>query len=93
MRRLAGRAEVPGPRSSGEPVSQKPSVGRIVLVTTPMPFSGQRESAAIVTQVISDDHIHATLFPAGGEPFAVSDVYRAGHPYVGTYAWRWPERT
>lgn len=73
-------------------MSQTPSLGRIVIVRTPMPIAGQPECAAIVTGVVSDDQVHVTVFPPAGGPFPLERVYRAGHPYVASYAWRWPER-
>ena len=75
-------------------MSQTPSLGRIVIVTTPIAFSGgQKDCAAIVTGTLSHEQIHVTAFPPGGTPFAIQDVYPDGHAFAGTYSWRWPDRT
>lgn len=73
-------------------MSQTPTLGRIVLVKTPLPLGGQDESVAIVTRVVSAERIDVTLLPAGGGPSPVASVYPAGHAYAGAYTWRWPER-
>lgn len=72
-------------------MSQKPSLGRIVLVKTPEPINGQNESAAIVTQV-AGDAVNVMLMPGNGHPLPVADVYPEGHAFAAAYTWRWPER-
>ena len=73
-------------------MSQKPTLGRIVLVTTPLPLGGQRESVGIVTRVVDDAQVDLMLLPAGGGASPVSSVYPAGHPFAGAHSWRWPDR-
>jgi hypothetical protein len=71
----------------------KPTLGRIVLVTTPgYPINGQVEHAAIVTQVWSDTMINTMTFPGSGDPKAVTSVAFADPPHETQISWRWPPR-
>lgn len=75
----------------------RPTLGRIILVTTPgQTFAGQEEHAAIVVKVIDEKRINATLFTGGG-----SQLFREHVPLVDTVTaefaakeptWRWPPR-
>lgn len=69
---------------------QAPSLGRIVLVTTPERLNGQLENAAIITQVWNDDMINVTVFPGSGAPFNIGSVFREGHADAKVRFWRWP---
>lgn len=73
-------------------MSQKPSLGRVVLVRTPMPLAGQEESVGIVTQVMGEERINVTILPGSGGVTSAADVYPAGHHYAGAHSWRWPDR-
>ena len=74
-------------------MSQKPSLGRVVIVRLPDPIRGEDEVAAIVTQVWNEHLIEATLLPPRLEPIPLqASIYPHGHPYAGPYAWRWPDR-
>jgi surface antigen len=76
-------------------VHQKPSLGRIVLVTTPHVINDQYEHAAIVTQVWDDETINVTVMPGIGTPFTVGTVSYNEAPNELTarsYSWRYPPR-
>lgn len=73
---------------------QPPSLGRIILVTTPESLNGQSEHAAIVTQVWArDDVVNATLFPGSGGPICLPEIYPKGHPRApDDRCWRYPPK-
>ncbi len=72
---------------------QKPSLGRIVLVSTPgTTINGQTEHAAIITQVWSDDMVNTMTFPGSGDPRAVTSVSYADAPHETNSTWRYPPR-
>ena len=70
--------------------AQVPTLGRIVWVTTPSAINGQKEHAAIITQVWNDDMINAYVMPGSGSPMVMGSIYQEGHPSAGDTRWRWP---
>lgn len=74
--------------------SQKPSLGRTVIVTTAKQIGGQTEHAAIITGVVSDaGAVHLMLMPAGVEPYPVSNVLHEKIAPKGAMCWRWPSKS
>jgi hypothetical protein len=78
-------------------LDQKPSKGRIVLVTTPgRKFNESIEHAAIITDVHGDaPHwcISTKIFPSGTWPTeSVTSIVFADPPSENQPTWRWPPR-
>jgi len=76
-------------------VSQKPSLGRIVLVSDPGHESnGTTEHPAIINRVWSDVCVNLTVFPDCGTPYSKTSVVL--HEDESTppqpNEWRWPPR-
>jgi len=76
-------------------VSQKPSLGRIVLVNDPGHESnGTTEHPAIINRVWSDVCVNLTVFPDYGAPYTKTSVTL--HEDESTppqpNEWRWPPR-
>lgn len=69
---------------------QVPSLGRIVLVTLPHPINGQKECAAVITEVLDDEMINAYVMPGSSSPLSVGSIYPDGHAKAGASRWRWP---
>lgn len=74
----------------------KPTLGRIVLVTTPgRAINGQFEHAAVVTQVHSlddDPYINTKIMPGSGPVEDVTSIKFADPPREDAPSWRWPPR-
>lgn len=75
-------------------MSQKPSVGRIVIfntILTSLKFGYRDEEVAthpaIITKVISDTIVNLMVLPDGSIPFT-----KTGVDMTGTSHWSWPER-
>ncbi len=74
-------------------MTEAPTKGRIVLVTTPdMPVGGDTEHAAIVTKVHSATEINVMSFPGDGVAMAFAEVDYADPPAAIARSWRWPPR-
>lgn len=74
---------------------QKPSQGRVVLVTTPgRTINGQDRHAALITQVWPNDMINVTIFPGSGPPESIGSIHYAAQPDpLGSQTtWMWPPR-
>jgi hypothetical protein len=71
----------------------KPSLGRIVIVTTPnQAINGQTEHAAMITQVWSDTKINLMAMPGAGDPLPMGSVDFYDPPHDAIPSWRWPPR-
>jgi hypothetical protein len=68
-----------------QPAEQKPALTDAVLVTTREAIGGQKEHAAIVTKVISDDVVNVMVLPSAGQPYPIEAVAR-----TGALCWRYP---
>lgn len=68
------------------------SIGRVVLIQTPEPINGQREQAAMVTQVLSEDVINAMVMPGAGLPYPVGAIAHESNVAPGALCWRWPPK-
>lgn len=74
-------------------MSQKPTLGRIVLVKTyDADINGQSEHAAIVTQVWSEDCINVQVFPGAGPVLCMTSVRPPQPGQERGASWRWPPR-
>jgi len=73
----------------GSTVSMKPSVGRIVHVV----FEGDQDPRpAIVTLVVEDDLINATVFSSTSYPTIVEPIEFECEDREQKVFWRWPPR-
>lgn len=71
----------------------KPSVGRIVHVIREGLYDGLEDPApAIVTMVVEDDLIHATVFSPIKRPENTGPIELERDDCRQTVFWRWPPR-
>lgn len=70
---------------------QKPSVGRIVLVSG-KESNGVTEHPAIINRVWSDDKVNVMVFPDNGMPYPKTSVRQSTDGSAQAEAWRWPPR-
>lgn len=70
-----------------------PTLGRIVLVTTPgRKINGQEEHAAIITQVWGPEMVNTKILPGSGPVEDITSVPYADPPRIEWPTWRWPPR-
>lgn len=76
--------------------TQTPSKGRIVFVRpTEKTPEGDDELPAIINRVHSDDCVSVTVFPFGGNSYAMTSLMHAdigSEANIGVMVWRWPPR-
>lgn len=74
-----------------QPYEQKPSIGRIVLVTD-NDSNGVTEHPAIINRVWSDTCVNVTVFPDCGRPYCKTSVVMSETGESVKHQWRWPPR-
>lgn len=72
---------------------ERAAVGRPILVRTLEAINGQREHAAIITQVFENEMINAMVMPGAGMPYPVSQLSHIGNAAEGALCWRWLPKT
>lgn len=73
-------------------MDQKPSVGRIVLVSDTPESNGITEHPAIINRVWSETCVNVTVFPDAGTPYAKTSVVLSEDGTAQMHSWRWPPR-
>lgn len=74
-------------------IGDRAAISRMIIVRTLEPINGQREHAAIITQVFENEVVNAMVMPGAGMPYPVSDLRHIANVAEGHVCWRWPAKS